>query len=146
MSKKILKLDFENEYEFLLGGIICAYKDYKLCFELNRIMKLNFVRNKDVFVPAGKLGSTTRHSYFSCPGKDNNRFHVISNRDKDSTGFFIPEMRNIDYFLLVSDAPASLAMNSVLKTVKNIDIVSGVFEIAPSEVKSADAFLLFLEA
>ena len=146
MSKKILKLQFQNEFEFLLAGLISGYKDYRLCFELNTAMKLSFKRNKDVVLPAGKPGSSTTHSYFYSDGRNGERYHVISNRDKEGTGFYIPEMKNIDFFLLVSEASAKFDMDKLIKQTREIEIISGVYEIDPYELKSAEAFLLFLEA
>ncbi len=145
MTKKVLQLNFEKDFDFQIVGLISAYRDFRLCFELNVAMKINFLRNKDVNVPAGKPGSNTRHSYFSCTGRDHEMYHVISNRDKDGTGYFIPEMRNIDYFLIVSDAAMSFDISNLIKVVRGIEIVSGAYEIYPSKMKSAEAFLLFLE-
>ncbi len=145
MTKKVLKLNYENEFEFLVAGLISAYRDFKVCFELNDLLRLNILRGEDVIVPAGKPGSTTRHSYFTCRGRNSESYHIISNRDKDGTGYFIPEMRNIDYFLLISEAPASFDMNGLVSSVRKIEIISGVFEVVPTEMKSAEAFLLFLE-
>lgn len=145
MTKKVLKLNYENEFDFLVAGLISAYRDFRVCFELNELLNFNMLRGEDVVVPAGKPGSNTRHSYFMCRGRNSESYHIISNRDKDGTGYFIPEMRNIDYFLLISEAPGSFDMNGLVRSVRKIDIISGVFEVEPAEMKSAEAFLLFLE-
>ena len=144
--KKVVKLEFENDFEFLLAGVISGFKDYKLCYVLNHLLQLNFVRHQDVTVPVGKPGSFTRHSYFSALGKDQEHYHIISNRDKDGTGAFIPEMKSIDFFILVSEMPGNFNMNELTKKIRAIENISGIYEIDPSEMKSADAFLLFLEA
>ncbi len=145
MTKKVLQLNFEKDFDFLIVGLLSAYRDFRLCFELNEAMKINFLRNKDVYVPAGKPGSSTRHSYFSCTGRDHEKYHVISNRDKEGTGYFIPEMKNIDYFLIVSEVAMSYDISKLIKLVRGIEIVSGAYDIQPSQMKSAEAFLLFLE-
>ncbi|HMT29775.1 MAG TPA: IPExxxVDY family protein [Bacteroidia bacterium] len=146
MSKKILKLDFEGEYNFILLGIICGYKDYKLCFELNEGLKLNFQRKEDVNFPAGRPGSNTRHSYYESPGNDFETYHILSNKDKAGTGYFIPENRNIDFFLLITDASGSYDLKTLIADIRRLDIVSGVYEMDPYELKSADSFLIFLES
>jgi|SRR5688572_412530 len=146
MSKKVVKLQFQNEFEFLLAGLISGYKDYRLCFELNTAMKLNFKRNKDVILEAGRPGSSTRHSYFIDETRAGVKYHVISNRDKEGTGFLIPEMKNIDFFLIVSEAPGNYDMEKLIRQAREIEIISGVYEIDPYELKSADTFLLILEA
>ena len=145
MSRKISKLNYENDYDFLLYGLICAHKDYKLCHELNAALQLDFHRKADVVVPAGKPGSSTSHSYFTCNDNDGELFHVITNRDMDGTGFFIPEMRSIDFFLILYDVAGVYDTVNLIKQVREIEIVSGAFEMDPSELKSAEAFLLFLE-
>ena len=48
MAKKVVQfLDFETEYDFLLLGIYCAYRDYRLCFELNLALELSFEKQDD---------------------------------------------------------------------------------------------------
>ncbi len=145
MNIKILKLDYKHDYDFLLVGIISACRDYQLCYELNQNLKLDFQRKEDVTVPAGKPGSQTCHSYFCCPGRDGGFYHVITNRDKNGTGFFIPEMRSIDYFLLVCEVPGNFDLTALVKSIREIKNFSGAFAIEPSEMKSAEAFIMLLE-
>ena len=47
MAKTVLKFDTEEEFDFLLIGIVCQHKDYRLCHELNQKLELNLVREKD---------------------------------------------------------------------------------------------------
>lgn len=146
MPKKVIKLDFEGEYNFILLGLICGFKDYKLCFELNHALNLNFQRNDDVNIPTGRPGSNTRHSYYLANGLDYESYHVLANRDKAGAGFFIPEKKNIDFFLLITDAAGSFEIKNMIATLRNVDIISGVYEMDPYEMKSADSFLIFLES
>lgn len=145
MPKKVLKLDFEGDFEFALAGMLCGYKDYRLCFELNLALNLNFERNDDISLSAGRPGSSTRHSYYSFNGPDNEVYHILSNRDKGNTGFYIPEMKNVDYFLLITGASPSFDVSMIISTIRNIEIISGIYEINPKELKSADSFLIFTE-
>ncbi len=146
MIRKVLKLEIENEYEFCLAGIITGFKDYRLCYELNQHLHLSLNRLPDVVVPAGKPGSSTRHSTYAGSGKNGENCHVVSNRDKEGTGNFIPEMKSIDYFIVISDVPGNFDMDGVIKKIRAIENISGVYNIIPSSLKSADAFLLLLEA
>ena len=146
MSKKVLKLDFTNDFDFPLIGIICGYKDFRLVFDLNYHLGFDFKRGNDVVVPAGKPGSSTRHSYYKHLGSDDEVYHIISNRDKDLTGYFIPEQKNIDYYFLVSQTNGRLDEKVLVKTIRQIDIIAGTYEIDPNELKSAEAFLIFMEA
>lgn len=146
MPKKIIKLEFEGEYDFVLIGLICGYKDYKLCFELNDAFNLKFSRRDDVNVPAGRPGSNTRHSHFESPGTDFETYHILSNRDKSGTGYFIPENKNIDFFLLITESSNDFDVDHMIGSMRNIEIISGVYELDPYKMKSADSFLIFLES
>ncbi len=145
-SKKVLKLDFEGEYDFILLGLISGFRDYKLCFELNDLLKLNFQRKDDVVLPAGRPGATTRHSYFDCEGADFESYHILSNRDKAGTGFFIQEKKNIDFFLIINSTSLNFDVKNLIARIRTIDIISGVYELNPYDLKSADSFLIFLES
>ena len=96
-KQKILKLDFAQELDFLLVGIISGHKDYRLCFELNKALRLRFARKDDIVISAGKTGSSTIHARFLTGGNTSETYNLIGNRDLEHTGFFIPEMRNVDY-------------------------------------------------
>lgn len=146
MSRKVLKLEIENEYEFLLAGIITGFKDYRLCYELNQLLQINLRRLPDIIVPAGKPGSHTRHSGYAGTGKNNETIYVVSNRDKEGTGNFIPEMKSIDYFIIISDVASNFDLTGLIKKIRSVENISGVYDIDPSGLKSADAFLLLLEA
>lgn len=145
MPKKVLKLDFESNFDFSLAGLVCGYRDFRLCFELNLALNLNFVRNEDIYLSAGRPGSRTRHSYYNFMGADSETYHVLSNRDKGNTGFYIPEMRNIDFFLLVTGLNNYTDMDNIIEIIRSIEIVTGIYEINPKELKSAEAFLNFTE-
>ena len=145
MSKKILKFDTKGNYDFLLSGLVCGHKDYKLCFEINHHLGLNFTRAENILLDTGRPVSNTSHSYYFSKGNDNEIYHIISNRDHGGTGFYVPEMRNIDFFLLVSDFPSNFNMKKFVAATREIEIISGVYEIDPNNLKSAETFLLFLE-
>jgi hypothetical protein len=145
MSRKVLKLDYSGEFDFLLAGIVCGHKDYRLCFELNRHLRLDLHRRDDVLLPAGRPGSITSHSYYSHKGSDNEVYHVLSNKDSHGTGFYIPEMKNIDFFFLISQPNGSIGMKDLITTMRKVELVSGAYEIKPSDLKSSESFLLFLE-
>lgn len=144
-KQKILKLDFDQDLDFLLIGIISGARDYKLCFEVNRTFGLDLTRLDDLCISAGRPGSQTRHARFVTNKKAEERYYLLSNRDVDNTGSFIPEMRNIDYFLAVAGMAANFELRRMVEELRTIDVVSGAFEINPDELKSAETFLCLLE-
>jgi hypothetical protein len=144
-KQKILKLDFAQELDFLLVGIISGHKDYRLCFELNKALRLRFARKDDIVISAGKPGSSTSHARFLTGGNSSETFNLIGNRDLEHTGFFIPEMRNVDYFFLVSGYNENFNLIGVVEKMRSLEAVSGAFIIQPGDLKSAETFLNLIE-
>ncbi|HKR03678.1 MAG TPA: IPExxxVDY family protein [Bacteroidia bacterium] len=139
MAKKILRFEVINEYDFLLLAVICSYKDYRLCFELNQQLKLKLKREKDLEVlNRQKNKSTFSNFYFSSP--DNEQFRVINN--KGGTRAFIPEMKTIDYFIMIKNLTSKKSVDELIARIKKIEIISGVYEMDPNELKSAENFLM----
>lgn len=139
MAKKILKIDFSSEYDFLLFAIVCSQKDYRLCFELNRHLKINLKRENDVSLVIDSHKNRTDFSNYYYRSKHNEQYRVVNN--KGQTGSFIPKSKNIDYFLQIKNMQSD--SEEILKQLKKIEIISGVYEIEAGKLKSADNFLIF---
>lgn len=139
MAKKILKFEIPNEFDFLLLAVICSYKDYRLCFELNQQLKLKLKREKDLEVlNRQKNKSTFSNFYFS--SEDNEQFRVINN--KGGTRAFIPEMKTIDYFIIIKNLNQKKSVDDLINRIKKIEIISGIYEMDPNELKSGENFLI----
>lgn len=145
MSKKIFKLEDNSDHDFLIAGIVTGLRDYKLCFELNRTLELNLERLEDKTMSAGRPGAATHHSYFEHSGTDGDYIILIHNRDRGNTGFFIPEMKNVDYFTIISNPSPDFDFRQFLTRIKNIPHVSGVYEIKGENIKSINHFYRLVE-
>ena len=140
MPKKIVKLDVQNEYDFLLLAIVCTQKDYRLCFELNTHFGMNLKRVADLEVVDAKQKSKTIFSNFFSRSRDGLEVRIINN--KTSATAFIPEKKKIDYFIMIRNMPAGESVDKLIQNLKKISIISGVYEMDPNELKSGENFLL----
>lgn len=140
MAKKVLKLDFKNDYDFLLLAVICSHKDYRLCFELNQHLKLKLKRDKDIEFE-NKQKNKNSFSNFFYSNSDKEQYRVINNRGENKA--FIPEMKTIDYFIMIKNLNLKKSVDDLIGQIKKIEIISGVYEMDPNELKSAENFLLF---
>jgi hypothetical protein len=145
MARKVHKLDPDDDLDYLVSAIICGSRDFRLCFELNYHLGLAFLRCDDVELYSGRPGSTTYHSYYKCSGGNSEVFHILSNRDRNRTGYFIPEMKEADFFFLVTSYTARYNFGGHLAKIKEIDLVAGVYALDRGKMKSADSFRIFLE-
>ena len=140
MAKKIVQfLDFETKYDFLLLGIYCAYRDYRICFELDKVLELSFEKQDDFEIQAEKKGSTGQFPIFFAENSDEEQFFVVGN--KGNNGLLISELKQVDYFLLVRNNSRYTTSQILIEKIKSINIVSSVLEYFPDELKSGDLFL-----
>ena len=95
------KLIVDHDFDFELVGIISNAKGYKLTWEINRALKLNLIKAKDLvlsFIDNNHL-TILNYKYET----ENNKLLLIKNRGVESDGipgsFLIPELQRFDYLL-----------------------------------------------
>ena len=140
MAKKVFKLEITHDVDFLMAGIICPYKDYRLCFEINDSLNLQLKRKKDHTVYLGKPGAIATFSHYAFANKFGEEFLVLSN--KSTNGMLIPEKSAYDYFILIKNYGAHFVFEEFLKKIKSIEMISAVTELFPEELKSCDNLLI----
>ena len=141
MAKKLLlSLDYVPEFDFEVVGIFSSLRDYRLCFELNRAMNLNFCRTPDLQVILDKNGGLGEFATFFYFSENSEEFYLVSNRC--SNGHFIPEMKQTDYFLVIKNRSRYTTISNVLDTLKTIRNLSSALQIDLAALKSAENFIL----
>ncbi len=139
MAKKVFKLEADNDFDFLMAGIICSFKDYRLCFELNQTLRMQLKRQKDHTLYLGKPGAEAHFSFYTFTDKYGELFYVLSNKCVQAT--LIPEKSAYDYFIIIKNYGAHFSFENFLKKIKTIEMISAVAEIIPDELKSAENLL-----
>jgi hypothetical protein len=140
-----LKLEIPVDYDFAVVGIICGFRNYRLCHEINKCLGVEMERTDDIRVPAGHPGSHTIHACFKGYLEEDHGYFLISNKDMKGTGFLIPERKTFDYFLIIDPTCHHKDLNICVSRIRDIDIVTGAFEADPREFRSAEAFLIALD-
>jgi hypothetical protein len=131
------RLEIEYDYDFLLLGISCHEKEYRLCWFLNRALDLQMSLQQPIEMTAKK--STSQHTLYSHQEEQDVRYDLIVNRAEG--GYMCPEYKQVDYLLrLNSDMPVDTT--ELLKTVRKIPIVITAFEIAVENLKSKGNLVL----
>jgi hypothetical protein len=140
MSKKVHKVDFPVEYDFVLLAIISSLKDYRLCFELNKKLKLKFIRQSDLELKDARH-NRSEFTFFRCRNSKTQE-ELILIMNKGSNGILIPEMKNVDYFMLIKNHPVAM-IEKLISGMNEIENISGVYALEPAELKSSENFLMF---
>ena len=96
---KSLTLEHLDEVDFFVLAINSHAKGYKLCWEINNSLRLNFIKN-EYHKPDESKG--VEFSRFTSENKDLEiQYDLISNYSKG--GYLFPKFKNIEYFLKIQN-------------------------------------------
>ena len=91
MSKILLSI--EEDYDFILIGISCHTKDYRLCRELNNTLFVDLIRTEDIEI--NRKNEIASYSFYEFIDEDNHlEYYLISNLG--SSGYLIPEQKKVE--------------------------------------------------
>jgi hypothetical protein len=130
----------EQQYDFILIGIICQRKDHKLCYEINRKLEIDLVKCPDyeLFLTVRKT-----HSFFAKFGYKNpegDKFILLSN--KGTRGILLQEQPQLDYLFMITENQLNDSYSTVVKTLKDIPIILGAFALDPLQLPSREYLIL----
>lgn len=139
MTRKVLK--FEIDLDFVLIAITTSLKDYRACYFINKCLNFDFKRIPDL--PVDIYPSTIEPAFFSIYHHQwettETDFYFIAN--KGTEGLLIPEMREIDYFLMVRNYIDETDLNHLLSSLNHIDEIITAVKIDPKKIKSHENLL-----
>ncbi len=137
-SKK--KLLIQNDYDFLLFGISCGEKLYRLCWALNNQLNVSFSKGKDMEIAEKNQEVQTKFPVFSFRDEETlTDYKVILNKTENK--FLVPEYKQADYLLMIQGGIPYSERSSILKKIKEVAFVQTSFEIDPRKIKSKESFI-----
>lgn len=136
MAKKILRLSEEDKFDFVLIGIVCSHRDFRLCMELNRKLEINLSKQEEYTVFNNKRMEDQFFSFYEYISDEDDRYNIISN--KSLKGLLLPEQNQIDYLFLLRMYPMRIDEQELIDTLKQISIVLGAYKLDPVKLKSRE--------
>lgn len=130
-------LEDEYEFDFILLGVSCHEKDYRLCWAMNQALEISLSKEeRDIEVIIKKSNRCSLHSMFTYFDEDNEiEYRLIANRS--TMGVLVPEKSQADYLLMISDNYFS-STNELKKKVNEIPFVLTSFIIEVESLKSKE--------
>ena len=135
------KLEIEYSYNFELLGVRTSLKGYKLAWELNKILKINLVKQEDLVVHF-KRGQTSAYDHYSFRTTLND-FHLFKNRPLEAENAvpeLVPEFPHFD-FIIMTQSEENLSGNRLQEYLRAIPSVELVTLIPLTSLKSKDSFI-----
>ena len=134
---KSLILEYLEEVDFIVLAINSHAKGYKLCWEMNNWLNLNFIKNK-YHKPEGTSG--TEFSRFTSEDKDlEAHYDLISNYSK--AGYLLPKFKNIDCFLKIQNPFWGKEKEEFIGKISKIPEILLIFEFDLDKINSLSPFI-----
>jgi len=128
-SQKITRIHLsvnDQDIPFVIG-LVSHDPDYKLSLKLNRKLDIS-LKTIDPVIFQDEEGKIFQFSKFSGSSlAHNSGFQLVSNRA--GKNFLLKRLINIDYLLLIQDPEKNLKQESIISQIREIDSITGVFNI-----------------
>jgi len=127
MAKLTLDWKDESEDSFTLIGISCHQKDYRFCWELNKLLGIELQKEKDIPGPNDDI-SFSRYYYKNEDFLQ--EFYLLTN--KIGKVLFAQELKQADYILQIYGLRSEYEVDELMQKIISIDAVltASVFESA----------------
>ena len=131
---KTLTLEKEFELDFLILGINSHTKSYKLCWEINKKMHVNFTKNKN-----HRLKNNQEFERFSYTNKSSEtKYNILSN--SSNTGYLDLNNKSVNYFMVVQGGVYN--KKKIIKRLNQIEDILLVFELNLSNINTITPFII----
>ena len=131
-------------FDFELLGLVSPVKDYKMAWLINRDLNLDLVRSEDVQIEFLSSPRLEISQYFlSLP---HGYIQLLKNKALNTSqqlAYLIPELRNLDYFLLVQDQTQQISITNFVDHLAKNSQIQSVVRLDVSKIKSKDNLLTY---
>ena len=135
MNKTTLKI--ELELNFVLVAITTQLKDYVFCFKTNKQLNTNFVKISDLELVRISYEQAIYFSrYFYLFPESDTELLILAN--KGSEGSLVPEMKTVDFFLLIYNYIHPDDLKMIITGLNKIPEVLVAVEVDPKKLKSKE--------
>ena len=128
-------LDYTEDIGFSVLAINSHAKGYKLCWQINKELQLNFEKVEDQVIKNKMMFSR----YF-CYTNKGDEYNIIANRSKK--GYLIPNQKSVNYFLIVNNKNWLAEKNQFIRKLRKNKEVLLVFELEAEKSKYINRFIL----
>lgn len=141
---KKTKLFVEPTFDFELLGLVSPVKDYKMAWLINRDLDLDLVRSEDIHIEfLSSLRLEISQYFLSLP---HGYIQLLKNKALNTSqqlAYLIPELRNLDYFLLVQDQTQQISITTFVDHLTKNPFIQSVVRLDISKIKSKENLLTY---
>ena len=139
---KKTKLLVEYEYDFELFGISSTARDYKLAWLLNKTLSIHIVKVEDLEIEySDQHKIVTSHFLYET---EHSEMRLLRNKSfgEIKKPLLIPELPNIDYFLIIQNESSFFGISEMLAQLRKVDLIQHIQPINVHQLKSRENLIL----
>jgi thioredoxin-related protein len=138
LNRKTLK--FEIDLDFVLIAITTSLRDYRICHYINKYLNFDFTKTADLEVDIIQGGGPVYFSLYKYHWESSETdFYFIANKGSD--GYLVPEMRKVDYFIMIKNYIADDELDKMITDLNKIQEIVAAVKIDPKKIKSRENLL-----
>ncbi|SHO59460.1 IPExxxVDY family protein [Algoriphagus zhangzhouensis] len=141
---KKVKLQIEHTYDFDVLGLVSPVRDYKMAWLINRQLDLDLIKWEDLEIEFLSDPQLKISQYFlSLP---HGYVQLLKNKalnTNNQVSYLIPELKSMDYFLLVQDQTFQISINTFVNELAKIPFIQNVMKLDVSKLKSKENLLTY---
>ncbi len=121
--------------------MISSLKDYRLCWAINRTLNIELTRQDDLEISNAKKRQEASFNLFHYEDEINFlHYYLIAN--KSAGAFLLPELKQVDYLLMLRGDAAEETKEELLQQLKNLAGIEALFAANPAELRSKENLIL----
>lgn len=107
-----------------------------LCFKINKQLNINFFRIDELSIQTKNSNPVYFSRYLHQINETETEFYLLSN--KGTEGYLIPEMKKVDYFILIKNFIDKDDLNYIIEGINKLPEVVVAAEVEPERLKSKE--------
>jgi hypothetical protein len=135
-----VRLNIEQNNDYILLGIVSATPDYKLTLSLNKKFNITLKNISPLRIEEGKESELSFSRFSNHDGQPDLILNLISNRS--GKNYLLNKLKNIDYLLQISDSEKEVNLQNFTSELRDIDTVTAVFNINLDTIKDKNLHYL----
>jgi hypothetical protein len=141
-SQKItrLKLNIEQDNEYILLGLVSSEPDYKLSLSLNKKFRISLKNIASLVLPGDNNSELTFSRFSNCDEPSDLTFSLISNRT--GKNFLLNKLKNVDYLLQIQNSERNADLKKLTLGLREINTIIAVFNIDINTIKEKNLHYL----
>lgn len=124
--------------ETKLLGIMAPMKDYQFCWQLNRLLGIDFRRSHDLEIQLKKKDRNYFFAIYEYPEPSTCLKHYLYRNQHDGE-YLLPEFKHLDFlWLLKDDVVSDEALQQLMQSVRTVSGVQLVVELTHEKIKNKE--------